>query len=159
MSRWTRGVVACTTLLAATACSEAPVEIDDPEDLDAAGRAACRALVDALPDELADLSPHEIEPADALGAAWGDPPVELRCGVSMPEELNRYSACEEINGVGWFVPTDQFEHMDRDLTITTIGFEPAVGLRVPSAYRPPVDVLTQLAAPIKEHLRLVKPCV
>ena len=74
-------------------------------------------------------------------------------------EFTKFSGCDEVNGVGWYVPEDQVTDSSADVTLTTIGFQPRVELRIPSDYRPPNDVLVQLAGPIKKHLTLVKPCV
>jgi len=158
VSLWTRGAVACTALLAAAACSPGPVAIDSP-DVDADTEAACRALLDVLPDELAGQEGRDVDPDDALGAAWGDPAIELRCGVGTPDGLTKFSECQEVNGVGWYVPEEQVADGSADLTLTTIGFEPAVEVRIPATYRPPNDALVQLAGPIKKSLELVKPCV
>jgi hypothetical protein len=162
VSLWTRGVVACTALLAGVACSPdeatGPVGIDSP-DLTGAARTACRALVDVLPDELGGQERREVEPDDALGAAWGDPAIEVTCGIGRPEGFTKFSGCDEVNGVGWYAPEDQVADGSADLTLSTIGFQPRVGLRIPASYRPPNNVLVQLAEPIKKHLTQVKPCV
>ena len=158
MSLWTRGVVACTTLLAATACSPGAVTIDSP-DVPAAVQTVCRDLVAALPDTLDGHDQRDVEPDDALGAAWGDPAIELRCGVGTPEGLTRFSECQEVNGVGWYVPEEQAADNSADLTLTTIGFEPAVEVRIPGSLRPPNDALVQLAAPVKNYLDQVRHCV
>ena len=153
-----RGVVACTALLAAAACTPDPVSIDSP-DVDGTTRSACRVLLDELPSELAGEERRDVDPDDALGAAWGDPAIELRCGVGTPEGLTRFSECQEVNGVGWYVPEEQVADSSADLTLTTIGFEPAVELRIPATYRPPNDTLVELSGPIKKSLEQVKPCV
>jgi hypothetical protein len=145
-------------LLAVAACAPGAVSIGSPDVPDAV-RTVCRDLVDALPDELAGQEPREVEPADALGAAWGDPAIELRCGVGTPEGLTKFSECQEINGVGWYVPEEQVADGSADLTLTTIGFEPAVELRIPGELRPPNDALVQLAAPVKNYLEQVEHCV
>ena len=155
----TRGVVVCTTILAASAyggCGGA-VEVTDPE-LPAGQETACRALLEALPDELGGLERAEVEPDDALGAAWGDPAIELRCVGAMPDGHTRISDCTEINGVGWYTPDAQLTDFDADLTMTTIGFEPIVELRVPADYRPPLDQMTEIAAPIKRTLKVTSRC-
>jgi hypothetical protein len=145
-------------LLAVAACAPAAVSIDSPQ-VPAATRTVCRDLVDALPDKLAGQERRDVEPVDALGAAWGDPAIELRCGVGTPEGLTRFSECQEVNGVGWYVPDDQVADNSADLTLTTIGFEPAVEVRIPGSLRPPNDALVELAAPIKNYLEQVKHCV
>ena len=118
-SPWLRGAVACTLALAVSACGDNPVRIDSP-GLDAAERATCDALVDDLPDELFDQERRLVAPAATRGAAWGDPPIVLVCGVGEPEEYDEFSLCIEANGVGWFVPPSQ-EEDGVDVTITTVG--------------------------------------
>jgi hypothetical protein len=63
--------------------------------------AGCAALDAALP---ADLDGHPRRPmvaAEPGVAAWGDPAVILRCGISDPEELNCGSELTVFNGVSW----------------------------------------------------------
>jgi len=161
VSLWTRGVVVCTAVLATSACNSA-VEIDSPS-VDAADRATCEALLDDLPGELGEQESREIEPSDALGAAWGDPALVLTCGGGMPDDFDRTSPCEEVNGVGWFVRPDEFQDTESDLDVATIGFEPVVHLHLPASYRQSdtaavADVLAELAAPLKRHLDRVSRC-
>lgn len=109
-----------------------------------------------------DEPSREVEPADA-GAAWGDPAIALSCGVEMPKDFTPGSSCEEISGVGWYVPTDQFADARLDLTIYTIGRNPVIRLEIPSDYRADAafvaDSLTTLAPVIKKHTKLEKPCI
>jgi Protein of unknown function (DUF3515) len=160
LSLRTGGVVVCTALLAATACSGA-VELDPP-DVDASTRTTCEALLDALPDELVDQEPREVSPDDALGQAWGDPAITVECGGDMPGDFDRFSPCEEILGVGWFVRPDEFADPDADLDVTTIGIRPVVAVHLPASYRKnpsnSANLLAELAAPIKQTLELVDPC-
>ena len=103
-----RGVVASgatAVVLALAGCSSTPT-IDDVE-LSDADRAACEALVADLPDTLAGLDRRDVEPADALGAAWGDPAYVLTCGVPEPGGYEPTAECNVIDGVGWYVPDDQ----------------------------------------------------
>ena len=71
------------------------------DELDA-DRETCRALLDDVPDSLGGRERREVEPADALGAAWGDPPIVMTCGGEAPA-LSPTALCEEANGVGYFV--------------------------------------------------------
>lgn len=84
--------------------------VDDPLPLagvesPGATTPACAALVAALPAELGGLPRRQLEPADdpALTgtAAWGQPPVVLRCGIPTPAELTCTAAVQEVNGVAW----------------------------------------------------------
>ena len=161
----TRGVVIAALVLAAgglTACEGDKVPIASPEAPRAA-RERCQDFLDALPDTLAGELRRPVDPDDALGAAWGDPAVVLTCGGRMPADFDRFSSCVDASGVGWYVPESQLddEGQSADAVLTTVGIRPIVQVRVPASFRPagPADVMTGLAAVIKQHLRQVRPCV
>jgi len=144
--------------LAATACG--PVEIDT-YDLEAADRAACEAFAADLPDTLADEDSREIEPADALGAAYGDPAITITCGVPVPASFDQTSSCDETNGVGWYVPVEQINDPDRDVTLTAVGYHPIIEIVVPSGDdrgNNAAAAMAELAQPIKTHLELINAC-
>jgi hypothetical protein len=128
-------------------------------DLHAADARACADLVDDLPDELGGLAAREVSDP-AAGAAWGDPPLVLTCGAGRPPEFDRFSQCQEIEGVGWFVPPDQEEDLDADILLTAVGYRPAVSLLVPAEHRGGTSAaaLTALAGPVADHLELVDRC-
>jgi hypothetical protein len=128
-------------------------------------RAMCSDLIDALPETVADdLDAREVDPSDALAAAWGDPAVVLRCGVPAPTALTRTSACFEVDGVGWLATQDGREVLgdapvEGTLTFTTIGRAAYVEVQVPAMDdHQPVDPLTALAMPIQQTIPDVKPC-
>lgn len=76
----------------------------------AAGDEACRALLDALPDEMADYRRAElVDPAPEGAAAWrrvGSPeagdPVIMRCGLDRPREFVAGSPVQMVDDVAWF---------------------------------------------------------
>lgn len=144
--------------LALTGCSGA-ISID-PVTLDDEDRAACEALVDDLPTDLFGQEPREVSPDDALARAWGDPAVVLECGVGAPDEFDPFARCSEIEGVGWFIPSDQLGDLTTDVTMTVESHTPRVRLTVPAQWRQdgPDSALTQLAEPLKEHLTEFNPC-
>ncbi|MEZ5097645.1 MAG: DUF3515 domain-containing protein [Nocardioides sp.] len=168
MSLRTRGAVvipgvltlAVLTVGGLTACGGSKVPISSPSP-PAADDAACRAFLDAVPDVLDGELRRPVDPEDALGAAWGDPPITVLCGGGMPDGFDRFSACEVADGVGWYVPEGTFTDSRLDAVMTTIGRRPIVQVRIPATYRPegPGAVMVQLAPAIKRHLRLVRPCV
>ncbi len=127
--------------------------------MDAADEAACEALLDDVPETLYDEERRLVAPAAARGAAWGDPPIVLTCGVSEPAEFDQFSLCIEANGVGWFVPPSQ-EEEGADVTITAVGHRPRVSVVIPGEYRPEglASVMANLAPVVDEHLELVDPC-
>lgn len=149
-------MVAGTVLLAA--CG-GPVEIDVPE-LSKADAQACDSFADALPDALVEQARDEIEPSDAPAAAYGDPAIVVRCGVPEPKGFDLTASCERADGVGYYIPDEQYVDQQLDVTITTAGYEPRVEILVPADYRPGgvADAMAALAPLVKQHLTLVEPC-
>ncbi|MCW2868671.1 MAG: hypothetical protein JWR20_2859 [Marmoricola sp.] len=122
-----------------------------------AERTACRELVAALPDRVADQA-RRTTSGSALGAAWGDPPIVLRCGVGTPARSGLTSQCQVANGLGWFVPVAGMNDQSTDVVMTTIERRPRVEVTLPARYRPPVAAMVDLGRAIKAHTRLVAPC-
>ena len=122
--------------------------------------AACNGFLDDLPRRLAGEEKRKVNPAAALGRAWGDPAIIVRCGVDVPPGFTDISACEVANDVGWFVPEEQIDDQDGDLLFTAVGYRPVVSVEVPGDYRPEgsAAVLADLAQPVKDHLELVEAC-
>lgn len=139
-----------------------PVPIG-PVEVTAAQQAACEKLLAALPAEFLELPARDVTPSTALGRAWGSPAVDVSCGVEMPEDFTPGASCEEVNGVGWYVPIEQFSDLRMDLTISTIGRDPVVRLTVPADYRREAafsaDALVTLAEPVKKAIPDAEPCV
>jgi hypothetical protein len=149
-----RGVAACTTLLLLGACA---VHVDPP-DADAATRTACRSFVTEVPRRLAGQEPRNVSDG-TRAAAWGDPAIVLTCGVGRPDGLTRISACQNWNGVDWFIPEGQFSDHPVDVTMTTVGRTPAIAVQVPRDYWPPTSVMIDLAPVVKQHTRKTGGCV
>ena len=141
-------LVAALALL--TGCT-GTVTVPEPTP-DDADRSTCTALVAALPDEVEGGLRRTTEPG-VLTAAWGDPPITLRCGVSAPPGLTPSSECLEINGVGWFS-----EDAEGGVLFTTIGRAAFVEVAVPADYSPPVNPLVDLAAAVATHDPVEQPC-
>jgi hypothetical protein len=112
--------------------------------------AACAALPAALPEQVESQSRRPTSPASSLTAAWGDPAIVLRCGVPRPAALEPTSEVVEVNGVEWFgEPTAD------GYVFTTTGRVANVEVRVPNAYAPEVNPLTDLAAAVTENIPLL----
>jgi hypothetical protein len=148
----TLGVVAAL-LVTSSGCESDQVPLSSPTP-DAAGRSACRALVDALPNAVADQLRRPVDPADALGAAYGDPAIVLLCGGEMPADFDQFSPCVVADGVGWYIPEDQLGNEPTEVVMTTIGFRPVVQVTVPRAYwrEGASAAQTDLATAIKQTL-------
>ena len=158
-----RGVCFGTTALLAaltlSACADEPITLDSPR-VSAEDLAACNAFIDDVPRRLNGEERRKVNPANSLGAAWGDPAIIVRCGVDVPEGFDETAHCEVANGVGWFVPDEQVDDQDSDLVFTAAGYHPIVSVDVPHDYRPEgsAAVIAELAAPVEDHLELVDPC-
>ena len=149
------GAVACLLLLV-SGCTQT-VEVDVPE-LSGSDAAACVDLVDGLPDLVADELRRPVEPDDRAAAAWGDPPIVLRCGVPRPADFDELSTCQITNGVAWFVPDEQITGEAVDVVMTTIGRSPDVEVRIPADYFPPADAMVDLAPALRRHTQTVARC-
>ena len=107
-------------------CSSAPpVPVSVPPG---AGSAACLRLYDALPGELDGHDRRETAPPSQRTAAWGDPPLRLRCGVGRPAELTRTAELLVVDGVDWFLVERSSAY-----EFTTVGRQAYVELSVPRA--------------------------
>ena len=140
MSPRTRGVVACvaaSAALVAFGCSSDAPTVDAPH-LSETDAAACRRLVDALPDTLAGHERVDASGDTAYGAAWGDPAIVLTCGVGRPARFDDTSSCVTMDRTGWYVPDEVLLSADnsRDVTTTEMNYRPRVHLVVPGEYRP-----------------------
>lgn len=128
------------------------VAVDDPTPT-ADVRRICDSLMGDLPETVLDESRRTVEPGQ-LSAAWGRPPIVLRCGVSTPPTMTAASQCFEVNGVGWLA-----EKGDGGFLFTTIGRPALVEVGVPDEYTPESNALVDLAAAINEHVPIKQPCV
>lgn len=142
---------ALVLLVGTTAGCARAVAVVEPNP-DAADRAVCAALLAALPDDVDGQRRREATPG-VLTAAWGDPPITLRCGVPAPPAFTPSSECLEVNEVGWFN-----EDVPGGVLFTTIGRATFVEVGVPAAYTPPVNPLVDLAAALKAQDPLQRPC-
>jgi hypothetical protein len=153
------GAVVCAGLLLGCAgCTSGTSSLDAPR-LESTDAEACRALVDALPEQVADQQRREVDTGEGFGAAWGDPAIELRCGVPEPSGFDRFATCQVTNGVGWFIPESQTQGRRVDIVMTTVGRAQNVEVRIPSDYFPPAAAMVDLAPAVKRSISEVEPCV
>ena len=112
----------------------------------------CADLIAAVPDTVLDQTSTPVD-SDRV-AAWGDPRITLRCGVTTPTALEPTSRCDDVDGVGWFTEDD-----DSTRLFTTIGREPNVSVEVPAEYEPAGAALIDVGDLVKARTRVVDPCV
>jgi hypothetical protein len=154
------GALVAVTAVALGGCSGGAVDVGGtrpPGDQ----QAACRALLDALPPQVADQSARKIEPTHGWGAAWGDPPIVLTCGGPAPHGFGRASSCTTVNGVDWYIPEDQLQPggAPSDVTMTTVHRTVYVQVRMPARYWPPATTLADLSSAVKTAIPRAGHCL
>jgi len=141
-----RALVLTAALLAAAllaACSSAQIPSSDPSPSD---QAACRSLVAGLPNT---LDGDENSGRSDYAAAWGDPRIVLRCGVSTPAGYRPDSEMVVVNGVSWFG-----EEQPKGYLFTAVGRTPLVEVYVPDSHQPEVNPLVDLAPAMSQHTKV-----
>jgi uncharacterized protein DUF3515 len=84
-------------------CSEPPPVPVTPADVAISARGFCQHLDVLLPSKLDGRRTIPTTPTSRYTAAWGDPPVVMRCGVTQPAGLTRTSEVIEVDKVEWFL--------------------------------------------------------
>jgi hypothetical protein len=153
-SRTTRpgALTACAALLLAlTACSG-----EELPELSNSDARTCASLTRALPDTLLGL---DVDSRDDRQVRYDD--VQVTCGVDRPEDYAPTATCNEVEGVGWYVPTDILTDPGEDLVAYALSHEPYVRLEVPADRRVDGmdDALFELADVIRAELGEGLPCL
>jgi hypothetical protein len=130
----------------------------------------CAAAVEVAPAEgaadpaCADVMAAVHQGLDELGdrarrvttsqstAAWGDPPVVLRCGVTSPAPTT--DPCVTVDGVDWVL-----EETGGTLTYTTYGRQPAVEVVLPTTDPAGTDVVLGELGPAVSALPQFRQCL
>ncbi len=108
----------------------------------------CSAFTAALPPSLSTVGERrDVTPDSALTAAYGDPPVGIRCGVPVPEALGPTSTLVTVDDLQWFP-----EELSAGWRMTSIGRAANVELTVPAEQGPAPSVAADLAPTIAATL-------
>jgi uncharacterized protein DUF3515 len=119
--------------------------------------ARCAALARRLPSRLGGQPRRTVSPASPLTAAWGNPPITLRCGVPLPAALTPTSELVAVNGVSWFAEPAGSATPSR---FTEVRREAYVEVGVPARYAPAGPILVAVsnaiapAVPVKAGGRI-----
>jgi hypothetical protein len=127
-------------------CGFGAVDVD-PYELTPGSDEACAALVEAVPRTVSDAVRRDVSDEPPGVAAWGEPPIVLRCGVDLPAEYRPDAQLLDVDGVGWF-PVDG----EGGTFFTVADREPFVEVAVPDDYAPEAEVLADLSEAFREHL-------
>ncbi len=127
-----------------TGCSR-PVAVPEPDPAPPGPiDDACRAFTDALPPELTTVGRRrDTSPRSPLTAAYGDPPVAIRCGVAPPAALAPTSLLVTVDGIDWFP-----EELTAGWLMTTVGRLAAIEITVPREHQPAPSVAAELGPAI-----------
>lgn len=146
----TAAAALCLPGLSLTACGST-VTLPDPA-MDPATHDICAKVFAAAPQRL--LGKERRQTTGSLTAAWGEPPITLTCGVSVPTSMQQDTRCFEVSGVGW--------HAEQGTTgwlFTTIGRAAVVQVGVPSKYAPEADALVDLGPAVSAGNPSSQPCL
>jgi hypothetical protein len=148
-----RSAAAVLALLLVAGCSPGPTPVPVPSPGPEVA-AACADRVKAHPAQGRDAERRETTPKSSLTTAYGDPPIEMTCGVAPPAGMaEAQSQCFEVNGVGWFA-----KQVQNGYIFTTIGRSLYFEVAVPSKYAPEANALTDVSDAVQNHNKLVTPC-
>lgn len=147
-------LVAALGLIILAGCSAGPTPVSVPSPAPEVA-AACTQLVKALPEKVLDAKRRKTSPESPLTTAYGDPPIEVTCGVSPPAGMaEAQSQCFEVNGVGWFA-----KEVTNGVVFTTIGRALYFEVAVPSKYKPEANALTDVSDVVHRYNKLITPCI
>jgi hypothetical protein len=146
-------LLAALGVIVLAGCSPGPTPVPVPSPAPQVA-AACTQLIQAMPAKVLDQKKRKTSPESPLTTAYGDPPIEVTCGVAPPAGMaEAQSQCFQVNGVGWFA-----KQVQNGYIFTTIGRELYLELAVPSKYSPEANALTDVSDAIHNHNKLVTPC-
>lgn len=135
-------------------CSPGPAKIAVPSPAPEVAT-ACDQLMKALPEKVLDARRRKTSPASTLTTAYGDPPIEVTCGVTPPAGMaEAQSQCFEVNGIGWFA-----KEVTGGVVFTTIGRALYLELVVPAKYSPEANALTDVSDVVHRFNKLITPCI
>jgi hypothetical protein len=140
-------------LLMLAGCSPGPTPVPVPSPAPEVA-AACEPLIKALPAKVLGAKRRKADPPSPLTTAYGDPPIEVTCGVAQPAGMaEAQSQCFEVNGVGWFA-----KEVTNGTIFTTIGRTLYLEIAVPHKYSPEANALTDVSDAVKQHNKVITPC-
>ena len=119
-------------------CGVGPVEVE--HTIRPGTDQVCADLVASLPDVVDDAVRRDVDASPPGVAAWGQPPIILRCGVAEPTGLDPTQAVFEVGGIGWRALAGQ-----GGTFFYTDGRTAVLEVAIPDDYAPESVVLLDLA--------------
>ncbi|UQX89961.1 DUF3515 domain-containing protein [Jatrophihabitans telluris] len=122
----------------------AAVTVAAPPSPNAATAKACLSVFEKLPVQLGGLNPRKTATDSSYVAAWGNPAIVFRCGVSRPAVFGTGQAAQliDVNGIIW-----QPEPQKDQVIFTAVDRSVYLEVTVPSSQTQPLsDLSTAVAA-------------
>lgn len=130
--------LALVGVVALVGCAR-PVEVPPPTP-EARTAEVCRAFTEELPADLPTVGERrEATPDSPFTAAYGDPPVAVRCGVAEPTSLSPTSLLVTIDDLDWLP-----EQLTAGWRMTSVGRAANVEITVPVEQGPAPAVASDL---------------
>lgn len=86
----------------------------------------CAKVARSWPKTVSGQERREVSTEGGTEAAWGDPAIIARCGVSSPGADEN---CVEANGIDWI-----YSELSDGASFVTFGRSPAIQVLVPKSY-------------------------
>ena len=134
----------------AAGCGSAAVQVEVPHP-DTGTRRLCQAFSRRLPGTLNGHGRRAVSPRSPLTAAWGDPPIVLRCGVPRPAGMAPTAELTVVNGISWF-PAGSAATGSGPAVFTEVGRQARVELTVPASDEPAADLLVRISDMISSEI-------
>jgi hypothetical protein len=114
------------------------VTVAAPPAPDKATQAACVKVFAKLPVQLGGLAPRRTETDSSFVAAWGNPAIVLRCGVSKPATFGSPAAAAlvDVNGVLW-----QPDPQQKQTVYTSVDRSVYIEISVPANQDQPLPLI------------------
>lgn len=140
LRRLTTSVAAAILL---TACASAPtVTIENYRPIKPE---LCTKVISSLPGELLSQGRRPITDSSisSLVAAWGDPVIVVKCGITVPVDAQLAPDIVTVNNIDW-----RYEELSNGTRFFSDSLTTVIEIDVPKKYVNPTDVLVDLADPL-----------
>lgn len=134
-------LILCTVAISGCGGAKVAVPVPSPNAKDTS---ICNSIVPTLASHVADQEKRKVAEAPDLTAAWGDPPIYLRCGVNKPTALEPTSSLITVNGIDWFA-----QELTAGWRFTSMNTSVFIEVTVPSKYSPEANALVDLSGNLK----------
>ena len=121
-----------------------PVDLSRHPEPATSAAASCRRFEAALPDRLGRLDRRQITTERVGWAAYGDPAVEIRCGVAASSSFQPGDQLLAVNDVAWYADESRPGGVDFSLPRSIVN----VSVWIPAAYR--AELLSLLTDAVKQ---------